>query len=54
MLRDLFERFAQKACVLGHEFTPLGALLPAASAIPPGHIAKGDVPGRDGWVAVQK
>ncbi|MFH1969352.1 MAG: 4-deoxy-4-formamido-L-arabinose-phosphoundecaprenol deformylase [Verrucomicrobiota bacterium] len=52
--RDLFERFVQKARSLGHEFMPLGALLPAASAIPPGRIAKGDVPGRDGWVAVQK
>lgn len=52
--RDLFERFVLRARSLGHEFTPLGALLPAASAIPPGRIAKGDVPGRDGWVAVQK
>lgn len=52
--RDLFERFVQKARSLGHEFTPLGILLPAASAIPLGRIAPGDVPGRDGWVAVQK
>jgi len=52
--RDLFERFVLRARALGHEFTPLGALLPAASAIPPGRIVKGDVPGRDGWVAVQK
>ena len=51
--RDLFERFLQKARSQGHAFTTLGALLPAASAIPPGRIAKGDVPGRDGWVAVQ-
>ena len=52
--RDLFERFVQKARAQGHAFTPLGTLLPAASAILPGCIAKGDVPGRDGWVAVQK
>ncbi|MDP2991625.1 MAG: 4-deoxy-4-formamido-L-arabinose-phosphoundecaprenol deformylase [Kiritimatiellota bacterium] len=52
--RDLFERFVRKARSLGHEFTTLGVLLPAASAIPPGRIAQGDVPGRDGWVAVQK
>lgn len=52
--RDLFERFVQKARSLGHEFTPLGILLPAASAIPLGRIAQGDVPGRDGWVAVQQ
>jgi len=51
---DLFERFVQKARALGHEFTTLGALLPAASAIPPGRIAAGTIPGRDGWVAVQK
>ncbi|MDD5677850.1 MAG: 4-deoxy-4-formamido-L-arabinose-phosphoundecaprenol deformylase [Kiritimatiellae bacterium] len=52
--RDLFDRFVQKALLLGHEFVPLGALLPAASVIPPGCIAKGNVPGREGWVAVQK
>ncbi|MFA5342663.1 MAG: 4-deoxy-4-formamido-L-arabinose-phosphoundecaprenol deformylase [Kiritimatiellia bacterium] len=51
--RDLFARFVQNARSLGHEFVALGALLPAASSIPPGRIAKGTVPGRDGWVAVQ-
>ncbi len=52
--RDLFDRFVQKARSLGHEFMPLGCLLPTASAILPGRIAKGGVPGRDGWVAVQQ
>lgn len=52
--RDLFERFVQKARSLGHEFAPLGALLPVASSMPPGRIAKGAVPGREGWLAVQE
>lgn len=52
--RNLFERFVQKAHSLGHEFTPLGALLAGTSAIPSGRIASETIPGRDGWVAVQK
>ena len=52
--RDLFERFVQKARSLGHEFTPLGALLEGPSVIPAGRMASGTIPGRDGWVAVQK
>jgi len=52
--RNLFERFVQKARALGHEFTPLGALLTGISAIPSGRIASGTIPGRDGWVAVQE
>ena len=44
----------QKARSLGHEFIPLGALLEGASVIPAGRMAFGTVPGRDGWVAVQK
>ncbi|MBU4212563.1 MAG: 4-deoxy-4-formamido-L-arabinose-phosphoundecaprenol deformylase [Kiritimatiellae bacterium] len=52
--RDLFERFVQKARSLGHEFTPLGALLESTSVIPAGRMASGTIPGRDGWVAVQK
>jgi len=52
--RDLFERFVKKARALGHEFTPLGVLLPDASVIPAGRMATGTIPGRDGWVAVQK
>lgn len=52
--RDLFERFLQKAHALGHEFTPLGVLLEGQSVIPAGRMASGTIPGRDGWVAVQK
>jgi undecaprenyl phosphate-alpha-L-ara4FN deformylase len=52
--RDLFERFVQKARALGHEFTTLGALLEGTSVIPEGRMAPETIPGRDGWVAVQK
>lgn len=52
--RDLFAGFVQKARSLGHEFAPLGELLKGQEAIPPGTIVAGTVPGRDGWVAVQK
>jgi undecaprenyl phosphate-alpha-L-ara4FN deformylase len=52
--RDVFKQFIQRAQTLGHEFTPLGSLLPAPALIPPGRIEKGFVPGREGWVAVQK
>ena len=52
--RDLFEQFVRQARAQGHVFVPLGALLPNPSAIPSGRIAKGVVPGRDGWVAVQQ
>jgi hypothetical protein len=34
-------------------FEPLGALVPKGVEIAPGKIRKGEVPGRDGWVAVQ-
>jgi len=52
--RDLFERFVQKARSLGHTFTTLGALLAGTSVIPDGRIAAEIIPGREGWVAVQK
>ena len=52
--RDLFEQFVQRARALGHEFTPLGALLEGPSVILAGRMVAGTIPGRDGWVAVQK
>ena len=52
--RDLFERFVQKARALGHEFIPLGTLPEGPSIIPAGRMAAGTMPGREGWVAVQK
>jgi hypothetical protein len=44
----------QKARALGHEFTTLGALLPGPSVIPAGRMVAETIPGRDGWVTVQK
>ncbi|MCX6993007.1 MAG: 4-deoxy-4-formamido-L-arabinose-phosphoundecaprenol deformylase [Kiritimatiellaeota bacterium] len=52
--RDLFEQFVCRLRALGHEFVPLGSFLPAAAIIPAGCIAKGNVPGREGWVAIQQ
>ncbi len=52
--RELFRAFLAKARAQGHTFAPLSQVLPPAGAIPPGIIAKGRVPGRDGWVAVQR
>jgi len=52
--RDLFERFVLRARALGHAFTPLGALLEGSSVIPAGCMESGAIPGRDGWVAMQK
>ncbi len=50
----LFERFLEHALERGCAFVPLGGLVPAdPTALPPGRIVKGYVPGRDGWVAVQ-
>ncbi len=52
--RALFERFVQKVRAQGHEFFPLGALLEGPSVIPSGRMVLGTIPGRAGWVAVQK
>ena len=49
----LFEDFLKQAEALGVRFRPLGMLLPKEVAIAPGRICKGQIPGRDGWVALQ-
>lgn len=52
----LFERFLDAAIAEGHRFEPLGAWLDARIApstpLPNGRIAKGSVPGREGWLAI--
>jgi undecaprenyl phosphate-alpha-L-ara4FN deformylase len=50
---SLFERFLKQAEASGVRFRPLGALVPKGVELAPGKVRKGEVPGRDGWVAVQ-
>lgn len=50
----LFDQFLQQLHSQGVKICPLGQLLPALHDIPPGKIDKGHIPGRDGWLAVQR
>lgn len=52
--KKMFAEFVHKALALGHEFCPLGELVRRSLPIPPGAIAEGTMPGREGWVCVQK
>lgn len=49
-----FSAFLEKAKTLGHEFCALGALAGAAAALPTGSLARGAIPGREGWASVQQ
>jgi undecaprenyl phosphate-alpha-L-ara4FN deformylase len=53
-IRNEFMQFIKKAKTLGHEFSPLGAVLNAASAVPVGRIGRGEIPGREGWISIQQ
>jgi len=51
----LFEDFMSRCKALGAEFVTLGDSLPKDhSSLPKGSIVKGEIPGREGWVAVMK
>jgi len=51
----LFKEFLGLARDRDISFFPLGYLLPEdLSAIPTGVIEQGPIPGRDGWVALQR
>ncbi len=53
--RWLFDEFIEKARKRSITFTPLGSFLSAdPSAIPTGTMGRGTIPGREGWVAIQK
>ena len=53
--RTLFEAFIEGAFKEGMAFSTLGDLLPEdTSALPSGTVGQGHVPGREGWVAVQR
>jgi undecaprenyl phosphate-alpha-L-ara4FN deformylase len=49
----LFDRFLKAASSRSISFAPLGNLLDCAGHIETGVIVPNDIPGRDGWVAVQ-
>lgn len=49
-----FSDFLDKSKALGHEFCPLGDLVQDRDEIPLGMMAPGPLPGREGWVSLQK
>ena len=51
--RDLFEQFLETARSRDIAFVPLGELLGTAS-IRPGLLSKGEIAGREGWLACQR
>ncbi len=51
---ELFDDFLTQIGQRGIEILPLGQLIPTAETLPTGTIIRGEIPGRDGWLAVQK
>ena len=51
---DLFRDFLAQAGAHGIRFVPLGHLLPETAPGAACRIVAGEVPGRDGWVAIQE
>lgn len=49
----LFADFIARVKAAGGRLAPLGKLLPPAASIPPGRLERGQVPGREGWLATQ-
>ena len=52
--RTMFRDFVAKALSQGHTFTTLGEILRGEPSIPAGVMVKGQVEGREGWVAAGK
>jgi undecaprenyl phosphate-alpha-L-ara4FN deformylase len=52
--RGLFDAFLDKTLAAGWGYVPLGTLVGQAGTVPRGRLARGSVPGREGWVAVQE
>jgi len=52
--RTMFRDFVEKALSQGHTFTTLGGISRDVSSIPTGVMVKGQIEGREGWVAVKK
>lgn len=51
--RTMFRAFIDRALSQGHAFMTLGKILRETSPIPVGAMVKGQIKGREGWVAVQ-
>lgn len=48
----LFEQFLDRALAAGHQFEPLGDWLARQPSPREGRVARGTIPGRDGWLCV--
>ncbi|MCH5553309.1 4-deoxy-4-formamido-L-arabinose-phosphoundecaprenol deformylase [Pseudomonas syringae] len=55
IMADGFRQLLKRANTQGIHFAPLGHLLPdAIERLPSGHIVRGHLPGREGWLGVQQ
>lgn len=52
--RSLFENFLEKTLSDGWMYVPLGVLVERAGTVQHGVLSRGFVPGREGWVAIQR
>jgi undecaprenyl phosphate-alpha-L-ara4FN deformylase len=52
--RTMFDEFLDLSADRSIGFVPLGALLPESAELPDGTIEHTTIPGREGWIAVQK
>jgi len=52
-LENEFIKFVQKAKALGHEFCPLGEFVKSKADVPVCRMARGAIPGREGWLSLQ-
>ena len=50
---EMFGDFIRRARAIGASFVPLGSLLPPMDVLPVCRMEKGNIPGREGWVAIQ-
>lgn len=55
VMAEPFRQLLRQAKTAGVQFQPLGDLLPAfAQTLPQGHLVRGALPGREGWLGVQQ
>ncbi len=53
VLADPFDAFLGRTAAEGIEVVPLGMMIPAGGDLPALPVVRGEVPGREGWVACQ-